>query len=66
MVDHSGTAPESATPFCQGIKLQFFNIIRHNYLCVNQIRPTTTFRERGNYKINKNTMATTTTPMAKL
>jgi len=23
MVDHSGTAPESATPFCQGIKLQF-------------------------------------------
>lgn len=24
MVDHSGTAPESATPFCQGIKLQFF------------------------------------------
>ena len=43
MVDHSGTAPESATPFCQGIKLQFFNIIRHTYLSVNQARPTTLF-----------------------
>ena len=43
MVDHSGTAPESATPFCQGIKLQFLNIILHNYLCVNQTRPTTLF-----------------------
>ena len=43
MVDPSGTAPESATPFCQGIKLQFFNIIRHTYLCVNQARPTTLF-----------------------
>ena len=43
MVDPSGTAPESATPFCQGIKLQFFKIIRHTYLCVNQARPTTLF-----------------------
>ena len=43
MVDPSGTAPESAKPFCQGIKLQFFNIIRHTYLCVNQARPTTLF-----------------------
>jgi len=43
MVDPSGTAPESATPFCQGIKLQFFNIIRHTYLFVNRARPTTTF-----------------------
>ena len=29
-------------------------------------RPTTMFDEHGNYKINKNTTATTTTPMAKL
>ena len=43
MVDPSGTAPESATPFCQGIKLQFLNIILHTYLCVNQTRPTTLF-----------------------
>ena len=61
-----GSAPGSATPFCQGIILQFFNIIQHTYLCVNQIRPTTTFIERGNYKNNRNATATITTPMAKL
>ena len=66
MVDHSGTAPESATPFCQGIILQFYITILHTYLYVNQTRPTTNFRKIGNYKIHKNKIATTTTPMAKL
>jgi hypothetical protein len=65
LVDHSGTAPESAAP---SLRRNYNNIviIRHTYLCVNQIRPTTTFRERGNYSTNKNTTTTTITPMAQL
>jgi hypothetical protein len=60
-----GIEPGSTMPL---LRRNYNNIaiIRHTYLCVNRIRPTTTFDERGNYKINKNTMATTTTPMAKL
>jgi hypothetical protein len=60
-----GSAPRSTMPLLQR-NYNNIVILRHTYLCVNQIRPTTNFRKIGNYKINKNTMATTTTPMAKL
>jgi hypothetical protein len=64
-VEMPGSAPGSTMPL---LRRNYNNIviIRHTYLCVNQIRPTTTFRERGNYSTNKKTTATMITPMAKL
>jgi len=46
-VEMSRVALESTAPSL-GRNYNNIVIIRHTYLCVNQIRPTTTFRERGN------------------
>jgi hypothetical protein len=39
MVDHSGTAPESATPFCQGIKLQYKTLYCKDIYLSNRADP---------------------------